>query len=123
MINGHSEQRTGPLEYESLPLHVSARSETGTLVVDVRGELDLATGPVLQQHLNHYCDQLGNGGPLRLVYRLSGVTFMDCSGLSALLNAIDGLDSQKITVREPTPPVRRVLELVGMAHLVEEMKP
>lgn len=49
---------------------------------------------------------------------LSGVTFLDSSGLSALIKArkvATGLGRQ-FTVRSASPPVARVLTVTGLAH-------
>jgi anti-sigma B factor antagonist len=56
--------------------------EHGTHVLSVSGELDLATGPVLGQRIRR---PLFWKDLVRLVVDLSGVTFIDSSGTSALV--------------------------------------
>jgi stage II sporulation protein AA (anti-sigma F factor antagonist) len=56
--------------------------DDGTCVLTVRGELDLATGPVLGQRIRR---PLFWSDVRRLVVDLSGVTFIDSSGTSALV--------------------------------------
>jgi anti-anti-sigma factor len=56
--------------------------EDGTHVLVVGGELDLATGPVLGQRIRR---PLFWKDVMRLVVDLSGVTFIDSSGTSALV--------------------------------------
>ena len=89
-------------------------------MIDVRGELDLFTGPLLKRHLDPYNDPSGNHGPQSIVYRLSDLEFMDVSGLNALLTAVDGNGPETITVREPSSLVRRLLELVELDSMIEE---
>lgn len=121
MTNTHQATRAGPFGHESPPFDVSVRSGSASaLVVEVRGELDLATGPILHQHLQPYRGlPTSNGRPRRIIYQLSDLRFMDATGLRALLTAIDGHSPQTITVREPSPPVRRVFELVGLKSMIE----
>lgn len=117
-----SESRVRPFGYDPLPLDVSVRSEDPSAwVIEVRGELDLYTGPMLKQHLDVCNDPRGNNGhPRRVVYLLAEVGFMDASGLHALLDAVDGYGPETITIREPSSRVCRLLELVGLDSMIEE---
>lgn len=117
-----SEPRAGPSGYDTALLDVSVRSDgPSSWVVEVRGELDLFTGPLLKQHLQPYNDpSWTNGHPRRIVYLLSDLEFMDASGLNALLGAVDGYGPGTITIREPSPMVRRLLELVDLDPMIEE---
>lgn len=119
MTDRNSQTRTGSAGYASPPLAVSVRSdEPSDLVIEVRGELDLFTGPMLRQHLE---DSNGNGRhPGRIVYLARDLEFMDACGLRALLTAVDGHGSETITIREPSPMVRRLLDVVGLASMIEE---
>jgi anti-anti-sigma factor len=56
--------------------------ETGVRVLTVRGELDLATGPVLGQRIRR---PLFWSDVAKLVVDLSDVTFIDSSGTRALV--------------------------------------
>src|SRR3954453_13745255 len=56
--------------------------EDGTRVLTVRGELDLATGPVLGQRIRR---PLFWKDVTRLVVDLTGVSFIDSTGTSALV--------------------------------------
>ncbi|HSJ34597.1 MAG TPA: STAS domain-containing protein [Acidimicrobiia bacterium] len=90
-------------------------------MIEVRGELDLATGPMLKQHLESYSDRSGNGSHRRtLVYLLPELEFIDATGLNYLLTAVDGHSCETITIREPSARVRRLLELVGLDSMIEE---
>lgn len=124
MTNRQPESRAGPFGSDFPPFDVSVRSgRAPTLVVEVQGELDLATGPILRQHLEPYRRVSGrDGAPQRIVYHLSDLHFMDATGLDALLTAIEGHGPDTITVQEPSPRVRRVLELVGLDWIIEDEK-
>lgn len=117
-----SESRAGPSGYNPPPLDVAVRSgEPSAWVIEVRGELDLFTGPILKQHLEGYNIPSGsNGHRRRITYLLPEMGFMDASGLHALLTAVDGHGPETITIREPSSSVRRLLELVELDSLIEE---
>lgn len=121
MPETHSGFRTRPPAHRPTPLDVSLRSEgASTWVVEVRGELDLATGPILKQYLEPYRAMNGNDHHRRrIVFLLSEVTFMDASGLGALLGAAESHDPHTISIREPSPRARRLLELVGLDTIIE----
>ncbi len=71
-------------------------------VVRVEGEVDIASAPALRSLLtraNHARDVLVD---------LSGVTFMDCAGLSALLQA-RAQHAGRLALRSPPPSLRRIL--------------
>ena len=71
------------------------------------GELDLATAQDLVSAIRGRTD---HDGPLTLDF--SGVSFMDSSGLRALLEAATGRsEGEGLIVMDPTPQVRRVLDI------------
>jgi anti-anti-sigma factor len=85
--------------------------EPGRLVVSVRGEVDLYTGPALHATLV----DLVAGGASRLVIDARHISFLDSSGLSSLLDVASALADVggRLELRAPTKPVLRVLELAG----------
>ena len=120
MTDTSFESRAARPAYGLPPFAVSvSRDEASTLLVEVRGELDIATAPTLKKHLEPYNDASTDGRPPSIVYLLPKLDFIDSSGLQTLLTAIDGLSVETITVREPSTPVRRLLELVGMGSMIE----
>lgn len=64
-------------------LTVDVDTRGGAVVVSVRGELDLATVPVLRERL----DTLLPGAASPLVVDLSAVTFIGSAGLALLVDA------------------------------------
>lgn len=108
--------------YGPPPFGVSVRSEgPSAWMIEVRGELDLATGPILKQFLESYNDpSRKNGHRRRIVYLLSELDFMDATGLRYLLAAVEGQAPETITIREPSPSVGRLLQAVGLASMIEE---
>lgn len=90
----------------------SVREENGTPVVYLSGELDqtsagqlsTAIGAALASH------------PGRLVLDASGLTFMDSSGIALLASATQRV--QEVQVRDPSPIVRRLIELTGLSKIL-----
>ena len=86
----------------------------GSAVLMVRGEVDMATSPILGDAVER---TLALGVPVVLDF--AGVTFMDSSGLNVLLLAGQTVDRPGfVTVRNPSPLVRRLLTVTRLDGLV-----
>jgi anti-anti-sigma factor len=79
------------------------------MVLAMAGEVDLATAPRLRLLLQDADDETSRD----VVLDLCDVTYMDCSGLPALLEARDRLGA-RFWLRGLPPPVTRLLELTGL---------
>jgi anti-sigma B factor antagonist len=89
----------------------------GERILVVTGEIDIATAPQLRCEL----EALSRGAHSSAVVDLAGVTFLDSSGISALVaarQALAGTDATLVLL-EPSPPVRLVLEMSGVDGLFE----
>jgi anti-sigma B factor antagonist len=95
---------------EAFELHVDHTGERAT--VRVGGEIDLTSAPQLDDGLQ----ELINGSVTHLTLDLSGVSFMDSTGLRVLLKTSKLLEGTggKLDLREPSDPVRRLLEVSGL---------
>lgn len=84
-------------------------------VVPVRGELVAATAPALRQVLIE--TQASSAGQRAVVVDLSGVTFIDASGLGVLVAALKRARARhgELVLRDPAPGVVRTLELTRLA--------
>jgi anti-sigma B factor antagonist len=102
---------TRPDAIASTRLEISAASADGGTVLTLSGELDIASAPALERAL----DDFGASLPRRLVIDLTEVTFMDSTGLRALLLArqrpADG--DHELLLRPGPRQVQRVFELSG----------
>jgi anti-anti-sigma factor len=83
----------------------------GEAVLVVRGEIDLATAPMLDEA----CDRLASVTD-QLVLDLAGVTFMDASGLGTLVRALHRDQTKRILVRDASDGVLRLLHITGLAE-------
>jgi anti-sigma B factor antagonist len=87
------------------------------VVVSLRGELDLASAPVLQRELLEVLE----GSPERVALDLRDLTFLDSSGLGSLYRARQVADDRGVPFRLEGVPdqVRRVLDVTAMTPLFD----
>jgi anti-anti-sigma factor len=90
--------------------------DNGSLVVRVHGELDAAGEHAFERALE---PALVNGRA-ELVIDLSGVTFIDSTGIRCLIRANERANGCGMTIRfqGATGVVRRALEIVGLPDLL-----
>ncbi len=83
----------------------------------VRGELDLATAPVLEAEVLAALARPLN----RLVMDFAGVTFLDSSGVAALIVSRAAAVQRGVTfvLESVTYPCRRALDLSGLSELFD----
>lgn len=93
--------------------------QAGEVIVEVVGELDLATAPLLDEVLSRD----GAVATGRVVVDVSHVTFMGAAGLGVLVGAHYRLLSESragLVVRGAWGSLRRVVELTELSFLVED---
>jgi len=88
-----------------------------SVVVGVRGDIDLLTAPALEGLLAALID----GGHKNLVLDLADLDFMDAQGLRVLAAVSGRLLSAtgSLTIRSPSVAVLRLLDVMAMTDLVE----
>jgi anti-anti-sigma factor len=93
--------------------NVEVRSQDHAVVIGVRGELDLASSPALEQELEGSAAQ----APLVIV-DLRELEFMDSTGLSVLVRAHQRAveKGQRFAVVRGSQQVQRLLSLTGVAE-------
>jgi anti-anti-sigma factor len=93
------------------PLEVDVDLAAGTLTLVIRGDLDAVSTPTLDALLA----QIRGSPPLRLVFDLGEVGFIDCAAARLIAGAGRLLPrGQRPVIRHPGPLVRRMLELTGL---------
>lgn len=94
---------------------LAVSEEAGRLVVEVSGELDVATSPLLRAAVAELADR-----DLPIVLDTAAVSFMDSTGLGALLTLRrDPTVGTRLVLRRPSDAVRRVLDLTRTDGLFE----
>ncbi len=86
-------------------------SRDDEVIVALRGEVDLATAPLLERELSL--------GPVRearaVLVDLERVAFMDLTGLRPLLSLVmPSRPGHRVAITAGPPPVQRLLELSGL---------
>jgi anti-sigma B factor antagonist len=81
-------------------------------VVRVAGEVDIQTSPALEAQLQSVLDQ----GHRSVVVDLGAVTFLDSTGLSALIGGLKRCQASggELRLVSPRSNVRKVLEVTGL---------
>src|SRR5437763_864250 len=97
-------------------IDVESSRVPGATVLSVHGEIDVATAPdLIEAALRLFGD-----GEDRLVVDLSGVPFLDSSGISAIVAILRSASARngRLALACPTRAVTRVFELIGLSRLV-----
>ena len=97
-------------------LHLRVDHDAGRLIVHATGDIDVDAEDHFSGFLSAAIDQAS-----AVVVDLSAVGFMDSSGLSALVGAVHRARRQggELTVRDPSVPVRTLLELSGVDQILD----
>ncbi len=82
--------------------------------VVARGDIDLVSAPILENHLSDLVTQ----GVRVIVIDTAGVDFLDSSGIRVLVQASNDLepDGGKIYLENMSAPVARILEITGLTE-------
>jgi anti-sigma B factor antagonist len=101
-------------------LHVTVEELEDARVVRVTGEIDLTTIPVLRRELYAARDEAAT-----VLLDLSGVTFIDSSGLHLLLEASrsSALSDWGFFVVRPSDVVQRLIQVSGTEDLLTMVDP
>lgn len=93
---------------------IDVRSQDHATIVAVRGELDLASSPTLEEELERVAELESS----LVVIDLRELEFMDSTGLSALLKANQRAEQagQRFGVINGPQQVQRLLSLTGVAE-------
>ncbi len=91
------------------------------VVVALRGEIDMLTAPTFASVL----DSLFETGRRDIVVDVAELEFMDASGLRAIgpMSARLHASGGALTIRSPSPMVRKLLDITAMGDLIERGLP
>src|SRR5438270_11775953 len=93
-------------------LRIEVANTTSPTTVVLTGEIDIVSSARVKDTLIAIC----NSGEYRVVVDMTHVTFMDSTGLSALVGSVKRFRSVggEVVLRSPTPGVRKVIEITGL---------
>lgn len=99
-----------------MDLYVENNQVNGWSTVRVTGEIDMSNAP----ELSDFLAQLIESEQRDLAMDLSGIEFMDSSGLGVLVKAHQLLAEreQSLVLRSPSPQVMRTLEVSGLNNVL-----
>jgi anti-sigma B factor antagonist len=97
---------------EQNPPVAEVREENGIMVICLSGDLDMTS----VRQVRAVIDAALGTGPGRLILDASDVTYMDSTGVALMAQATRVV--QEVQVRNPTPIVRRLLELTGLTEIL-----
>ncbi len=93
------------------------RTIAGVTVLDLEGRLTFTAGA----DLGHRIQALLLGGATKLVLNLEDVSYVDSAGLGAMIEAftVARQKAVRLTLLNPTARTRHLLEITGLARIVE----
>jgi anti-anti-sigma factor len=98
------------------PLDLRSSYRSGALLVEAEGEVDMATAPQLAAALRAAPDRAR-----RVVCDLSAVSFLDSSGLNALVQSERELAGREIAFRVVSPKDQAVRQVFEITQLSKEL--
>lgn len=99
---------------------VAVRQDECTAAVSPTGDLDVSTSPRLLACI----DELLAEGRSRITVDLRAVTFIDSSGLGALVKAHKrAAPPAELTVVQPRPHIHRAMEISGILKVIRLVAP
>jgi anti-sigma B factor antagonist len=103
--------------FEITELTENGTSADGPTELSVAGEVDLATSPELKRVLFEALD----AGLRDLRLNMAAVELIDATGIGVLVSASNRAQSEggRISVRAPSPAVRRVLVAVDLDGVIQ----
>jgi anti-sigma B factor antagonist len=86
--------------------------DPGSALVNIQGRLDAATAPTFKQQITEAISQ----GKVRLALHIAHVSFMDSTGLGALVAALKATRRANgdISIIAPSPQVQKLFRLTAM---------
>ena len=97
-------------------MEVSVKCEARHICIRLSGELDHHSAKGLLRRLDQ---EIEKALPTQLTLDLSGVTFMDSSGIGLIMGRHRSMESigGEVIVRNPPQHIRRVMRLSGMERI------
>ena len=96
-------------------LRIEVADTTSPTMMVLTGEIDISTAGRVREALI----AISSSGENKVVVDMTNVTFMDSTGLAALVGPLKRFRSMngQIVLRSPARPVRKVLEISGLTRV------
>jgi anti-anti-sigma factor len=93
-------------------MEIRTTQDGGAARMEVIGELDIGTGPQLEDAVSRALE----GGSRDVVVDLAGTTFLDSSGLGSLIRAARSVDATHGTMTVLSPPGSEARVVIEMSR-------
>jgi stage II sporulation protein AA (anti-sigma F factor antagonist) len=99
-------------------MKIDIRSENGTAVAKLSGEIDHHNAKELRTQLDRY---IISAQPREMAIDLASITFMDSSGIGLIMGRSKLMKEcgGRLEVRNTQPYIKRVLKLSGIERIVK----
>lgn len=99
-------------------VEISTEKIAAGVVIRLKGDVDMNTSSLVRSAVG---EAFKPGGSRALLINLSGVRYMDSSGIATLVEAMQTCMKQGMRLRlvDPSPPVRDVFELARLSSIFE----
>ncbi len=99
-------------------MHIATRQQGTSIVVDVQGDIDLYNSPEVRKII---LEELKEKKVPRLIVNLSGVRYIDSSGVASLVEGlkVSRTMSSRFMLYGLSPAAREVLELSRLIRVFE----
>jgi len=96
-------------------LRIEVADTTSPTILTLTGEIDISTSGRVREALI----AISNSGENKVVVDMTNVTFLDSTGLAALVGPLKRFRSMngQIVLRSPTRGVQKVLEITGLTRV------
>jgi anti-anti-sigma factor len=100
---------------EALSVDVTRPAE-GVILLRLAGEVDILSVGELKRRTT----QLDKSMPAHVVFDLSGLVFIDSSGINALVQGVRAIEAQGGTgvLAAPSDEAKRVFDIIGLSQVV-----
>ncbi|MCW2985023.1 MAG: anti-sigma-factor antagonist [Conexibacter sp.] len=99
---------------DATDFRIDVAQTPAALRLALHGELDLGT---VDQALGAF--EANVDGHPEVIVDLSGLTFMDSTGIRLLLQLHGRQDGRRVRFADPSPPVARILDLTGIRTIFD----
>lgn len=98
-------------------MEISASQVDNSVIINIKGEIDLHTVDQFKQKLDK---QIAKGHK-NLILNLEQVDFIDSSGIGAILSKYKQLNKQKgkLVMVNVRPKIRRIFEVSGILRIID----
>jgi len=104
----------GPVMRQTTPFSATASRVHGEHVLTLVGEIDMASGPKFARAAKSFV----TGRPGKVVFDMTGVTFMDSTGLTIIAAAVNRIapGGGRLCIRGASPLICRLFEITGICE-------